>query len=109
MQKLLLILLLSCNLFAQDIDFVKSQDTLYIILAETHSMYTEKFKDIDFYSTGNGSINEYMFKDSLNRSIVVRTQNNDKFPNRKVNIICNRRKFLKGNQNKIINVEITEI
>lgn len=108
MIRFFLALLISFKIYSQDIDCIKSQDTIYIVLTEHEAIATERFSGFTIISSGNGSINEFVIKDSLKKSIIIRTQNDNKFPNKKINIICNRRKFLKANENKIININFFE-
>jgi len=108
MKKLLLILLLSCNLFAQDVDFLKSQDTLYIVFTTPKNLVSEKFKGFSIKYVTSKYKNEHYINDSLRGQIYIQTENDYNHGRKTKNLICNRRKFLKENQNKIITVDFIQ-
>jgi len=105
MQKLLLILLFSCNLFAQDVDFLKSQDTVYIVFKTPKNEVSEKFKGFSINYITSKYKSQYYITDSIRGHIFVQTENDHNHDGKTKNIICNRRKFLKKNQNKIITMD----
>ena len=108
MKKLLLILLLSCNLFAQDVDFLKYQDTVYIVFTTPKNLVSEKFKGFSITYITSKYKNGYYITDSLRGQIFVQTENDYNHGRKTKNIICNRRKFLKENQNKIITMDFIQ-
>ena len=96
MKRLLLILLLSCNLFAQDVDYLKSQDTLYFVLKELNGNITvrDTFKKFKMESFGNDKITEYQIIDSLNRVIYISVPKDIIKPLSDKQIVVKRKKFI---------------
>ena len=102
--KTLILLLLTFNLYSQNLDYLKSQDTLFIALTKIENNNTERsaFKKFTYESFGNEKTNEYKFTDSIGRHIYIQTYNgnlNDINPNNK---IIKRKEFLKKNKDRII-------
>jgi len=107
MKILLFILLFSCNLFAQDVDFLKSQDTVYIVLKDMNEFTFKKqeFKKFNFESEGNGKLNQYNLIDSINRRISIIVPKDIKEPVSDRSINVKRKKFLKKNNARIITLD----
>lgn len=108
MKKTLFLLLFSLQLFAQDLNYLKSQDTIYIILKEIEGNTTNKFDDFTFNCFGNDKFNEYNFVNKKGRPIVIQTMNRPSNPPINYinnNIRVNRKRFFKQNKDRIINFE----
>ncbi|MFD2603698.1 hypothetical protein [Flavobacterium suzhouense] len=99
--KTFFILFLSFNLYSQNIDYLKSQDTLYLLLEESDADLNLKKDNIDFRVYGNGFDNTYRFIDDQKRMISFITFNSNQIPG-KDNLEVKRKDFLKKNKDKII-------
>jgi len=96
-----LIMICSLNLYSQDIDYLKSQDTLYLLLKESEPNLVIKQDDISYRVYGNLYENQYHFTDKSKKTIYFITFQNDQIPG-KSNLVVNRRKFFKKNKDNII-------
>lgn len=100
MKKLILLLLFSVNLFSQNLNYLTTQDTIFIVLKEIKGYSTIQYEKFTLETYGNSSINEYIIRDSINRVILIRTQNNSEN-----NLIVKRKSFFKKNSSRIINMD----
>jgi len=91
----------SLNLYSQDIDYLKSQDTLFLLLEESDADLVLKQDSFTYRVYGNGFENEYYFTTVDRRMIYFMTFQNDQIPER-FNLEVNRREFFKKNKDKII-------
>lgn len=105
--KTLLILLLSFDLYSQNIDYLKSQDTLYLVLSVSDNPITVKKSNISYSVGGNGITNIYNFNDSENGRISLQTFNNQQgygVYSKKVRTS----KFMKENKERIIDLDFID-
>jgi hypothetical protein len=102
--KYILFFFISLNLYSQDIDYLKSQDTIYFLLPESETDLVLKEKGITYRVYGNDFINSYLFNDVDKRMIYFVTYNSDQIPG-KANLKVKRKDFLKNNKNKIIDFD----
>lgn len=97
----LFVFIFAMNAFGQDADYIKTLDTVYIVLKENEPMASQKFSNFTLHSSGNGSINEYIFELTPILKVYITTQHDDKYAS-KYNFEAKRRKFLKANKDKMI-------
>lgn len=71
-----LLLLINYTVFSQDLDYLKSYDTIYISIKNIDTL---ALKNIKYRHNTNGSITEYHFNDTQINNVTIRTQNDDKF------------------------------
>lgn len=105
---LLLIVVFSSN--AQDLDYLKSQDTIYLVLEDHNEMVTKTtrkaFKHFNWEASSHSKRSEYILKDSLNRVIMIMANKNATNPDKKnMPITVNRKVFLRKNKKQILNLE----
>lgn len=110
MIKIILLLLFSVNLFSQDLNFLKSQDTIYIILKEIRGNSTQKFETFTLNCYGNDKMNEYNLLNKKGWPIVIRTSNasNSSTKDGNVALKVKRKEFFKKNKNRIIDLKFIE-
>lgn len=105
MKKLFLLLFVSAGCYSQDIEYIKSLDTVYIYFKEAD---TAKLKNITFWRSQNEVVGEYRLADR-NDSIKGRgisVQTHERHIRNIENV--NRRKFLKKNKDKIIGLDFID-
>ena len=108
MKTIFLALVICSKLYSQNVDFLKSQDTLYIVFTTPKNEVSEKFKGFSINYLTSKYKNQYYITDSLRGNIFVQTENDHNHDGKTKNIICNSRKFLKENQNKIITMDFIQ-
>ena len=108
MKTIFLALLVCIKLYSQDVDFLKSQDTLYIVFTTPKNLVSEKFKGFSIKYVTSKYKNEYYISDSIRGQIYIQTENDYDHDRNTKNLLCNRRKFLKENQNKIITMDFIQ-
>jgi hypothetical protein len=99
----LLVLFASLQAAAQDLDYLKSQDTIYLVLKniESGSSGREIYEKFSLVYGANKSLTEYQIIDSLNRTIFISIEKNtEAVPNK--NFTVKRKKFLKKNKENIL-------
>lgn len=106
--KYILFLFISLNLYSQDIDYLKSQDTIYIVLKGINTPVGEatiqKFKKIELNQSQNGYLNTYEFSllDNTYKKIIINTEND------KDVLRLKRKQFLKEKSAYIVNVDFID-
>lgn len=105
MKKLFLLLLISTGCYSQDVDYIKSLDTVYIYFKEAD---TAKLKNITFWKAQNQHEGNYRLADKNDsikgRYMYIHTM--ERYVKNKENI--SRRKFLKKNKDKIIDFDFID-
>jgi hypothetical protein len=101
----LFFLLISFSSVAQDLEYLKAQDTIYIILKDINGNVTkrENFNTFRMESWGNDKVSDYKIIDSQNRIIGIEVLKNMNYPGNF--IVTRRKKFFKKNKNKIITLD----
>lgn len=99
------LLFASVTATAQDLDYLKAQDTIYIILKDINGNVTkrENFNTFRMESWGNDKVSDYKIIDSQNRIIGIEVLKNMNYPGNF--IVTRRNKFFKKNKNKIITLD----
>jgi len=105
MRILFLAILICSKLYSQDIDYIKSQDTLYILLSKPKNEVSEKFKGFSIRYIISKYKSQYYITDSIRGNIYIQTEDEYDHDRNTKNLLCNRRKFLKENKNKIITMD----
>jgi hypothetical protein len=106
MKKAYIILFLLSVVFsstAQDLEHLKSQDTIYLVLKniKSGSSGSEVYDKFSLVYGANKSLAEYQIIDSLNRTIFIRVEKNtEAVPNNSLTV--KRKKFLKKNKENIL-------
>ena len=105
--KTFLFVLLSASIYAQNLEHLKSQDTLYFVLKELNGNITvrDTFKKFKMESFGNDKITEYQIIDSLNRVIYISVPKDIIKPLSDKQIVVKRKKFIRKNKEQIITLE----
>jgi hypothetical protein len=96
-------LLISFSSKAQDLEYLKAQDTIYLVLKNIESVSSgrEIYEQFSLVYGANKSLTEYQIIDSLNRTIFISIEKNTKaVPNK--NFTVKRKKFLKKNKENIL-------
>lgn len=112
MKKAYIILFILCVVFsstAQDLNYLKSQDTIYLVLKniESGSSGREIYEKFSLVYGANKSLTEYQIIDSLNRTIFISVEKNtEAVPNK--NLTVKRKKFLKKNKENILTFDYTK-
>lgn len=101
MKVLSILLFFSLKLYSQDIDHLKSQDTLYLVLEESDKDLIIKDSDITYRVYGTGFMNTYQFTQDDRRSIIFETFHTGHISG-KSNLEVKRKDFFKKNIDKII-------
>lgn len=99
----LFFLLSSFSSTAQDLDNLKSLDTIYLVLKNIKpgSSGSEVYDRFSLVYGANKSLAEYQIIDSLNRTIFIRVEKNtEAVPNK--NFTVKRKKFLEKNKENIL-------
>jgi len=104
MKYFIIVIFFSLNLYSQDIDYLKSQDTLYLLLEESDADLVLKQDSFTYRVYGNNFEHQYFFTNPDKRIIFFSTFNSDQIPG-KSNMIVKRRKFFKKNNDKIIDLK----
>lgn len=106
MKKAFILLLLLCLAFngkAQDLEYLKGQDTIYLVLKniKSGSSGSEVYDKFSLVYGANKSLAEYQIIDSLNRTIFITVEKStEAIPNK--NLIVKRKKFLKKHKENIL-------
>lgn len=103
---IILILLAACfKLSAQNLDYLESQDTLYIAFDELDdkSVVKKTFENFYWEAFGDKTLSEYSIREKdSSRLIFIRVPNESLY---NPSITVNRKKFLKKNKDKILTLE----
>jgi hypothetical protein len=92
---------ISYTSFSQNIDFIKSLDTVFIYLKEKDTILLNNMT-CEFSKNNSGK--QFILTNSSKKNILIFTPN-DKNTNRKSNLLLvKRKKFMIENENKIINL-----
>lgn len=105
--KYIYFLFLSLNLYSQNIDYLKSQDTLYLILDAPKSSVITKNNNISYSKGTNGYITIYKFQDKEHRSVILQTFNTDQGYGR-YNFKVRTSKFLQKNKNSVVTTDFID-
>jgi nucleoid-associated protein YejK len=106
MKTLFFILFFTNALFAQDLDYLKSQDTLYLMVPKKDSL---KLSQFTFRADGNDALSSYNFKQSDGKYIHIETMNDREVDTVKRNLTVKRKTFLKNNKKNIIDLNFLYI
>lgn len=105
---LYLLLIKSCVLCAQDLNYLGQQDTLYMIFKKPEKLnaVNEPYQKFNLLKSFNGELAEYGFEDldTINRFVFVMVRENPTVPLSDLNIEINRKKFLMENHNRIVDL-----
>lgn len=99
----LFFLLISFSSVAQDLEYLKSQDTIYLVLKniKSGSSGSEVYEKFSLVYGANKSLAEYQIIDSLNRTIFIRVEKNtEAVPNKSLTV--KRKEFLKKNKENFL-------
>lgn len=102
--KYLLIFFVTLNLYSQDIDYLKSRDTLYLLLSSSDKPIAIKKSNISYTVSGNGSTNIYNFADKERGRITLQTFNH-KQGYGVYSLKVKTSKFMQKNKDRIIDVD----
>ena len=107
MKTIILFILFATPVLSQDLNYLKSQDTVYIVLKDMKEFAFKKleFKKFNFESEGNGKLNQYNLIDSINRRISIIVPKDIKEPVSDRSINVKRKKILKKNNARIITLD----
>ncbi|TRW26669.1 hypothetical protein FMM05_04635 [Flavobacterium zepuense] len=108
MKKILLFIFIAFKSLAQDAEYIKTQDTLYLLLEETAQLKVQKFTKFTLQSSSSTSLNFYEFSEAPSKQLTIWTQEDGKFPDKKLNRIVKRKDFLKTNKSKIIDADFID-
>ncbi|WP_116788191.1 hypothetical protein [Flavobacterium psychrotrophum] len=107
---LYILLIVSLKLSAQNLDYLKSQDTIYISLPKMFSETPShiKYNKFDIAIDSNGFVTQYVFtdKDSVGKLIEISIRLNPKIVKDNFPIEVNRKMFLKTYKKQILNLDI---
>ncbi|PHK25270.1 hypothetical protein VF12_37020 [Nostoc linckia z15] len=105
----LALLLSILKLDAQNLDFIKSQDTLFIVGHCLTSVTTTKhtYAKLEMTRHSNGIVSVYILhdKDSVHRNIYMRVALSPKMPLEDLPITVNRKKFLRARKSEFIDFD----
>ncbi|MFP9115797.1 hypothetical protein ACLI1A_17785 [Flavobacterium sp. RHBU_3] len=107
-----LLSLIPCISYTQDLDYLKRQDTIFIVVEKPEKLNStnDSFQKFNFTTASNGEIAEYIYqeKDAPNQIIIIRVKENPTTPVSDLNIKTNRKKFLKENHEKVVDQEFIQ-
>ncbi|MCG2612613.1 hypothetical protein LZZ90_13975 [Flavobacterium sp. SM15] len=95
---LLFILISSCNLFAQDLEFIKSTDTIYLYFDKL-----EKYDDLHLIKKQNEFIENYTYQFPDAKALYFEVSLQKPYNSKPITIS---KDFMDKNRNKIITIDI---
>ncbi|MFP5439539.1 MAG: hypothetical protein ACLGH8_17290 [Bacteroidia bacterium] len=102
MKIIYLILLFSTGLFAQDLEYLKSRDTLYLAVPKQDKHQYGKFL---YFSSWNSEQKHYEFRQPDEKHILILTIKDKETNPEKRNLTVRRKKFLKKYKKDIVDVD----
>lgn len=101
----LFLLILSFKLLAQDLDYIKSQDTLYISLPQVQALHAKslKYNYFDLSIDSNGLETQHVFtdKDTVGQLILIIAR-----LDAAVLVEVSRKKFLRKHKKQVLNMDV---
>lgn len=101
-----LILFFSFTCTAQDLDYLKSQDTIYVVLPSLHDTVPKKmkFRYSELYIASNKIITEYTFTDldTFNHQVSALVRLNPAKPNSDLPVEVNKKKFFRKKKKQVV-------
>ncbi|MFP9115796.1 hypothetical protein ACLI1A_17780 [Flavobacterium sp. RHBU_3] len=105
MKTLYFFLLFTTGLFAQDLDYLKSRDTIYLTVPKEDKLQFSKFL---YFCSGNSDQKHYEFKQPDGKSILILTINDKETNPKKRNLTVRRKKFLTKYKKDIVDVNFLD-
>lgn len=105
MKVLCLILLFTTGLLAQDLEYLKSRDTLYIAIPKHNKHQYSKFL---YFCSWNSEQKHYEFRQSDGKNILILTIKDKEINLEKRNLTVQRKKFFKKHKNDIVDVNFID-
>ncbi|MFP5437357.1 MAG: hypothetical protein ACLGH8_06215 [Bacteroidia bacterium] len=95
---------------AQDLEYLKAQDTIYLVLPNvfTEKAINSKFEKFSLSIDCNGMTTYYTFTDidTVTQYVFIGVNLNRHKPDPKLSVPINRRKFLKKNKKRILGLDV---
>lgn len=106
---LIIALLISFSSIAQDLDYIKSEDTLYLVMPKfgKHTPSAELFENFNLLASSNGFQTQYYLedRDTLSQKVVITIRENPTMPIEGLPVSVKRKKFLKKNKKRILSFD----